>query len=571
MYSSPFVRKHITIFLLLFIICIAGFLRFYRIDEVPVSLYWDEVASTYNAYSIAMTGKDEYGNWFPFLFRSFNDYKMPGNIYLTAPLTLFFGLNEFTARATSGLLGTLTVLITFFLVKEILLLNEKERKEKNQLLPVLPISFLASFLLALSPWHIQFSRTGFEANVALFFVVVGLWLFLRFLSRESLKMLFLSLLMYTTSLYFYRSVHLFVPLFLLVLFFYYRKELLAQNIRKNVILFCIISLIFAFPILKVSFSKAGLERVKQVNIFVEINQELFKTAQFQAENKNNLFVKIFYNRRLIYLREIGGNYLSHFGPSFLFVTGDQTIRHRTLGIGLVNAWSLPFIFIGFYVIFRFFDKRLRNILFAWMLIAPLPATFSFPAPHALRSLNILPFWQIIITIGIIATFLWLKNRTYRIIYAGTLPVVIIVYFFYYLQSYYGTTAKVASLDWGDGYKQAAHYVFTNEHAYEKVVISGHYWQPYIYILFFKKYDPNMFQLHGSKKGFDKYLFGGTSWDKEQYSRELDTIDIKKWAHANRVLVVLSPVEYEKQKKSIKALHVIRNHNNEIVFIVGETQ
>ena len=49
-----------------------------------MSLYWDEVSSTYNAYSIAETGKDEFGNSFPLLFRAFEDYKTPANIYLTA-------------------------------------------------------------------------------------------------------------------------------------------------------------------------------------------------------------------------------------------------------------------------------------------------------------------------------------------------------------------------------------------------------------------------------------------------------------------------------------------------------
>src|SRR5450631_284244 len=96
------------IYLLLFLIVLfGGFLRFVNISKVPVSLYWDETASTYNAYSIEKTGKDEYGKPFPLLFRSFNDYKTPANIYLTAVAIKIFGLNEFSARFTSAFLGTL--------------------------------------------------------------------------------------------------------------------------------------------------------------------------------------------------------------------------------------------------------------------------------------------------------------------------------------------------------------------------------------------------------------------------------------------------------------------------------
>ena len=66
------------------ILLIAAFLRFYKLDSYPVSISWDEAAIGYNAYSIAQTGKDEYGQKFPVLFRSFNDYKLPGYIYLDA-------------------------------------------------------------------------------------------------------------------------------------------------------------------------------------------------------------------------------------------------------------------------------------------------------------------------------------------------------------------------------------------------------------------------------------------------------------------------------------------------------
>ena len=47
--------------LLLFVLLLAGFLRFYRLGAVPISPDWDEAALGYNAYSIMQTGKDEFG------------------------------------------------------------------------------------------------------------------------------------------------------------------------------------------------------------------------------------------------------------------------------------------------------------------------------------------------------------------------------------------------------------------------------------------------------------------------------------------------------------------------------
>ena len=64
------------------ILILAAFIRFYKLESFPVSIYWDEAAIGYNAYSIAMTGRDEYGMKLPLLFKSFSDYKLPGYIYL---------------------------------------------------------------------------------------------------------------------------------------------------------------------------------------------------------------------------------------------------------------------------------------------------------------------------------------------------------------------------------------------------------------------------------------------------------------------------------------------------------
>lgn len=58
--------------LLIVILLLAIVLRFYKLASFPVSLYWDEAAIGYDAFSIAKTGHDQYGKKFPLLFQSFN-------------------------------------------------------------------------------------------------------------------------------------------------------------------------------------------------------------------------------------------------------------------------------------------------------------------------------------------------------------------------------------------------------------------------------------------------------------------------------------------------------------------
>jgi len=138
-------------YFLIIIILIAGILRFYDLAGTPPSLSHDEVAIGYNAYSILKTGRDEYGIKFPLLFKSFDDYKLPGMVYVSVPSIAIFGLNEIGVRLPSAFLGTFSILIFYFIVKN--LTNRNIRK-----------SLLITLFFAFSIWHINFSRQSFESN-----------------------------------------------------------------------------------------------------------------------------------------------------------------------------------------------------------------------------------------------------------------------------------------------------------------------------------------------------------------------------------------------------------------------
>ena len=53
---------------LILIVLLSVFFRFYKLAENPPSLNWDEVSHGYNAYSILKTGKDEWGKTFSLIF-----------------------------------------------------------------------------------------------------------------------------------------------------------------------------------------------------------------------------------------------------------------------------------------------------------------------------------------------------------------------------------------------------------------------------------------------------------------------------------------------------------------------
>ena len=80
--------------ILVVIIIIAAFLRFYQLGNNPSSLTWDEAAWGYNAYSLGIDGKDEFGRFLPLDYlESFGDFKPPLYAYLDIIPIKIFGLN----------------------------------------------------------------------------------------------------------------------------------------------------------------------------------------------------------------------------------------------------------------------------------------------------------------------------------------------------------------------------------------------------------------------------------------------------------------------------------------------
>src|SRR5437868_4259461 len=98
--------KRTTLIILICITLFAGILRLWRLDTVPAGFNIDEAAFGYNAYSILKTGKDEYGTFLPLSLKSFGDYKAAGYAYIDIPFIALFGLNEFSVRLPSAILGS---------------------------------------------------------------------------------------------------------------------------------------------------------------------------------------------------------------------------------------------------------------------------------------------------------------------------------------------------------------------------------------------------------------------------------------------------------------------------------
>jgi 4-amino-4-deoxy-L-arabinose transferase-like glycosyltransferase len=215
------------------------------------------------------------------------------------PSVALFGLNEFGVRFPMALVGTITPFVVFLLIKKL----------SNNLL----LSFLTAFSLAISPWHIHYSRASFEAVVALFFLLLGTLFFLE--GKEGRKGLFLlSIIFLVLSMYAYHAEKIFTPIFFLMLVFLYRKEVFSLG--KNLILLLGVGFLFFLPLLLMMLDPRGQTRAKMTFISqdIEISRELHL-----PEEKLSLTQKILDNNLLILGNFWIKRYLNYWDPRFIFL------------------------------------------------------------------------------------------------------------------------------------------------------------------------------------------------------------------------------------------------------------
>ena len=516
--------------ILIFILLLAGFLRFWQLGKVPPSPDWDEAALGYNAYSIMKTGRDEYGKFLPLTLRSFDDYKPALFAYLMIPSIKIFGLNTFAVRFPAALLGTIAVLLVYYLANE-LFINGLKVKNKfvNSLTRSKTIALAASFLLAISPWHLQFSRVAFETNIGLFFDILVVLLILKSFKKSWL--LLLAAFFASLNIYVYQAEKVFTPLLLLAVILIYRREFLKLP-KKYLVGSLIIGMVLVFPFVCSIFTTPEIFlRAKGTSIAADQTPFLARTVEklardYQTKDKIGLILD---NRRVTYFLAFTNGYLSHFNFNWLFITGDEA-RHHAPGVGLLYLWELPFLLWGIYILI--FDKQIskksKQLIFVWFLLAPVPAAFTTGVPHAVRTIRFLPMIQIFIALGLVSFWQWINKKpmVFKSCCLAVLGMFAVFNFTYYLDQYFVQQNYFNSQDWQYGYRQAVGEIKKIEPRYQKIVVSNKppLDQSYMFFLFYLKYDPKTYQRLGGTvsggfaekhRGFGKYTFRPIDWEKEK--------------------------------------------------------
>jgi 4-amino-4-deoxy-L-arabinose transferase-like glycosyltransferase len=486
--SNMKTRLHI-----LFLIIILAFaVRVVGLGARPVGFTWDEAALGYNAYSLLETGKDEYGQIAPIVFRSFGDYKPGLYIYFTVSSIAIFGLTEFATRLPSAIFGTLLLPVVYVLTKLLF--------PKNKLY----IEHFTLFILSLNPWLINFSRGAWEANLSLLLTVLGVTLFLRGFTK--LSFIFFGLTFWT-----YQSAKLMTPLLLLSLLAVYKKKYVPKNLLAPFLLF----LLLLLPILLNFKDQSGRLKVFSVFSYRRQASSVEEILKQDTTASKNLTYYLFHSESLDQLRGVLQRYLNHLSPRFLFSEGDWTnLRHSVYKHGYFYFSDVIILAIGLIYLIKQ-KNRPAWLLFLWTVASPISAALSRDSVSGVRSLSLCVPLCIVAGIG-------LAHLVQRKLLVIPFFLISLLLIFYYFEFYILHQGFYSGAEWVSPYAQAFKVVKANYPTYSHIYFTDKLGQPYIFALFYMKVDPSLYQTQaklvqnqsgdvGTVLGFDKFKFGPIFW------------------------------------------------------------
>lgn len=490
-------HKKLTLPIFGFILFLTILTRGYLLGSVPSGLYVDEAAQGYSAYSIAKTGRDEFGKPYPMLFRSFTDFKTPVYTYFIVPLIYLFGLNPVTVRLPSFIFSILTIPVFYFLIKELVSNQEKKDQGFSNFLPL-----VACLLLAISPWHILFGRTNYEATVALSLFLTGT-LFL-YKGLKSPVNYILSATLFALSGLAYHAERVIVPLFLIIFFLRLKKSLLKEDVKKYIFLASFVFFIILFPTLVIAGTPGFSARASGLTILSYVTQMPYGVIE------NILGIKNFVFNNLLFLsmREFLSLYSFYFSPRSMFVLGDGNLQSSYPSLSTFFVWQFPFYLVGLWFLLKKGKyKELRTFTVILLILSPLPAAFTRDPYTTVRALPLVIPQIFIIAIGIIESYNYLVSR---VIYPRF--IFVITFFFLIIYSLAKLYSSIVILNeyyraplWNYGWNETVSILNTID-PNVPVVVDTARGEPYIQIAFFTQYSPEKYSESNFEVTNEEYYY-----------------------------------------------------------------
>jgi len=365
------------VILLILILLIAAFFRFWQLDKIPPGLYPDEAINGNEA--ISNPGK---------VFYPENNGREGLFINLISLSFSIFGVSIWVLKIVPAIIGILTVLGLYLLTKE--LLNHYENRSRS-------IALLASFFLAVSFWHVNFSRIGFRAILLPFVLVFSFYFLFRGLRNRRIRDFIISGVIFGLGFYTYISFRftiLILPAIFIPFWLIYRRERQSKKFFYLVACFLLLVAIVALPI--------GIYFLKNPQDFMGRATPI---SVFATENP---------------VKELGKSLVLHLAMFNFY--GDSNWRHNFSGSPML-PWPIGILFlIG--IIFSIKElmnfRKHKNLSFVishlslviWFIVMLLPGILTYEGvPHALRVIGVIPVVYIFSGIGGVKIYQFFKKNS----------------------------------------------------------------------------------------------------------------------------------------------------------------
>ena len=364
-----------TIILLLLILALASFFRLWQLDIAPPGIYPDEAINANQA--ITEPGK---------IFYQENNGREGLYINMIAASFSVFGISIWSFKIISALAGILSVLGLYLLTNLLFSDYGKNRARYTAL--------FSSFFMAVSFWHINFSRIGFRAILVPLILIFSFYFLFKGIKTQKLLNFIVAGAIFGIGFHTYISFRvavLLLGIILLLWLFSFKKH----NLQKKFLIFASVFLIFVFitalPIGIYFLENPGdfMGRATGVSVFAQPNP----------------------------VKALGVSFVAHMAMFNVF--GDYNSRHNVPGSPIL-FWPVGLLFlIGFILSCvklrdsinekKYNSFSLYFFLISWLFIMLLPGILSYEGiPHSLRCIGALP--AVFIFTGIGACFLYKKIR-----------------------------------------------------------------------------------------------------------------------------------------------------------------
>jgi 4-amino-4-deoxy-L-arabinose transferase-like glycosyltransferase len=362
----------------LMVLCllVAAFLRLPDLTDSPPGPHFDEAA---NGILAAEIGRGEQR---PLFITSYTG-KEALYFYLAGGLMRLTGESLFSLRLASAFLGLLTVAATYWLGRELL----ADRR----------VALLAAALLAVSFWHLLFSRLGFRAISQPLLQALAVAALFRGLRRSSWPWLAVAGLALGLTAYTYLAARLFpIPLFLAAL-----PLIAGPNRRQHLRHLGLTALV-------------ALATLTPLLLFFVANPETFWVRIGQVGPAESP------------LRAYADGYVRSL--AMFFLRGDPYWRFNLPLRPLLDwFWGGMFLIGWVFVVARWFRMPTGRLRSALLLLALVPLLMILPTalavgeilPSNLRAIGLLPFIYFLPSMGLVITLQALYPPLQRV--AGWLP------------------------------------------------------------------------------------------------------------------------------------------------------